>query len=217
MVYVDRVEWVILRDAQTQVNALDNGEIDMLEECRSSSTRRCAANPKHRARRREAAGFQFIVRFNHLHPPFNNPKMRQAALLAMNQEAFLRAQMVYQRPLQALHLDLPVRLAVACDKTAYFTGKPQFEAGAEAAQGSRLRRQAGRPHAAHRLHLLNKLPPVMAQLLKQAGFNVDMQAMDWQTLVARRAKKDAPGRAAGTCSSPVGRQRQLEPDATLRR
>ena len=31
---------------------------------------------------------------------------------------------------------------------------------------------------------------VAAQLLRQAGFKVDLQAMDWQTLVGRRAKKD---------------------------
>ena len=34
------------------------------------------------------------------------------------------------------------------------------------------------------------LPEVAAQLMRQAGFKVDLQAMDWQTLVARRAKKD---------------------------
>jgi len=37
---------------------------------------------------------------------------------------------------------------------------------------------------------LNKFPPVMAQLLQQAGFKVDLQSMDWSTLVTRRAKKD---------------------------
>ena len=36
------------------------------------------------------------------------------------------------------------------------------------------------------------LPDVAAQLLRQAGFKVDLQAMDWQTLVGRRAKKDPP-------------------------
>jgi peptide/nickel transport system substrate-binding protein len=39
---------------------------------------------------------------------------------------------------------------------------------------------------------INKLPDVAAQLLRQAGFKVDVQAMDWQTLVGRRAKKDLP-------------------------
>ena len=37
---------------------------------------------------------------------------------------------------------------------------------------------------------IQKLPDVAAQLLRQAGFKVDLQAMDWQTLVGRRAKKD---------------------------
>jgi peptide/nickel transport system substrate-binding protein len=37
-----------------------------------------------------------------------------------------------------------------------------------------------------------KLPLVAKQQLEAAGFKVDMQQMDWATLVARRAKKDAP-------------------------
>jgi peptide/nickel transport system substrate-binding protein len=40
--------------------------------------------------------------------------------------------------------------------------------------------------------ILNKFPPVMAALLKQAGFNVDLQSMDWPTFVARRALKAPP-------------------------
>jgi peptide/nickel transport system substrate-binding protein len=39
---------------------------------------------------------------------------------------------------------------------------------------------------------INKLPDVGAQLLRQAGFKVDVQAMDWQTMVGRRTKKDLP-------------------------
>ena len=38
----------------------------------------------------------------------------------------------------------------------------------------------------------NQLPPVAKQLLEKAGFKVDLQAMDWQTVVARRAKKEPP-------------------------
>jgi peptide/nickel transport system substrate-binding protein len=33
---------------------------------------------------------------------------------------------------------------------------------------------------------------VAAQLLRQAGFKVDLQAMDWNTVVTRRSKKDPP-------------------------
>ena len=38
-------------------------------------------------------------------------------------------------------------------------------------------------------HLTN-LAPVTKTLLERGGFKVDVQSMDWQTLVARRAKKD---------------------------
>ena len=34
------------------------------------------------------------------------------------------------------------------------------------------------------------MAPVTKALLEQGGFKVDMQSMDWQTVVTRRAKKD---------------------------
>ena len=40
------------------------------------------------------------------------------------------------------------------------------------------------------LPVLTNTAPVTKQLLEQAGFKVDMQSMDWQTLVTRRTKTD---------------------------
>src|SRR5262249_56015816 len=37
---------------------------------------------------------------------------------------------------------------------------------------------------------LSNLAPVAKSLMEKAGLKVDLQAMDWQTLVSRRAKKD---------------------------
>jgi len=42
------------------------------------------------------------------------------------------------------------------------------------------------------LGVLTNLAPVAKSLMEKAGFKVDMQSMDWQTVVARRAKKDPP-------------------------
>ena len=39
---------------------------------------------------------------------------------------------------------------------------------------------------------LSNLAPVAKSLIEKAGFKVDLQAMDWQTVVSRRAKKDPP-------------------------
>ncbi len=41
---------------------------------------------------------------------------------------------------------------------------------------------------------LSPQPVVAAQQLRAAGFNIDMQPMDWQTLVGRRASKDEPSK-----------------------
>ena len=42
------------------------------------------------------------------------------------------------------------------------------------------------------LAVLTNLAPVAKQLLEKGGFKVDMQDMDWQSVVARRAKKEPP-------------------------
>ena len=92
-VYVDRVEWnLALRDAQSQVNALVRGEIDILEQPAFESYASLNADKNIQVVNSNPLGFQYMGRFNHLHPPFNNPKVRQAALAAFAQEPFLRAQ-----------------------------------------------------------------------------------------------------------------------------
>jgi len=42
------------------------------------------------------------------------------------------------------------------------------------------------------LQILTNLAPVAKNLMEKIGLKVDMQSMDWQSLVARRVKKDAP-------------------------
>ena len=37
-----------------------------------------------------------------------------------------------------------------------------------------------------------RLTPILKALLERGGFNVDMQAMDWNTVVARRTRKEPP-------------------------
>jgi peptide/nickel transport system substrate-binding protein len=102
----------------------------------------------------------------------------------------MRAQLVHKELYNSCASIYLCGSTFASDKTGYFTGKPQFE------KAKALLKEAGYDGKPVVLMLpadfavLNKLPPVMAQLLKQVGFNVDMQTMDWATLVTRRTKKD---------------------------
>lgn len=192
-VHVDRVEWVILKDAQTQVNALVNGEVDILEYAPAEHFTALRANPK--VQLAQVYGpWVTNVHFNHLVAPFDNPKVVRAAMLAINQEALQRAQ--FPAPeLRATCLSIyPCGLphaATTPDKTTGLTGKPQFEAA------RKLLKEAGydgKPvvlMAPTDFSPLNKYPLVYAQLLKEAGFTVDLQAMDWGTLLSRRTNKQS--------------------------
>ncbi len=192
-VFVDRVEWVLAaRDPQTQVNALQKGEIDMIERVPFEQIGALRADKTIELVVKDPTGFQYIGRFNHLHPPFDKPAVRRAAIAAFNQEAFLKAQI----GVKDLYKTCPSMFTCG---TAYANS-----AGSEIQQKSSLRKAQELLKASGYdgttvviikptdINTINKLPDVAAQQLRQAGFKVDVLAMDWQTMVARRAKKDAP-------------------------
>jgi peptide/nickel transport system substrate-binding protein len=189
-VYVDRIEWVVLKDAQTQANALANGEVDMLESVPAEQFQTLQANSKIELHANPTLKNTYTFQMNHLIPPFNNPKIARAATLAISQEPLMRAQFVNKDTYRACVSIYPCGSTFASDQTAGFTGKPQFAAA------KALLKEAGYDGKPVVLMYptdiasLNKVPPVMAALLKQAGFNVDLQSMDWPTLLTRRAKKD---------------------------
>ncbi len=192
-VYVDRVEWnLAMRDAQTQVNALAKGEIDIIEQPAFESYAALRADPNVQVVNSNPVGFQYMLRFNHLHKPFDNPKVRRAAIAALNQEAFLKAQVgikEYYRTCASMY---------GCG-TPYGSLKgSEIQAKGGIKQAQELLKASGydgTPIVIMKptdLASITKLPDVAAQLLRQAGFKVDLQSMDWNTLVSRRAKKDPP-------------------------
>ncbi len=188
-VHVERVEWVVLPDAQTQANALVSGSVDLIERIPPEQYATFRKDSNLVLDKQVGMG-SIIMAFNHLTPPFNNPKIARAAMLAVNQQALMRAQFVAPEMFSTNPSIYASGTAYWSDRTAGFTGKPQF------AEAKKLLKEAGydgKPvvmlaptdHATH-----NKYPLVMAALLRQAGFTVDMQSMDWQTEISRRAKME---------------------------
>jgi peptide/nickel transport system substrate-binding protein len=191
VVNVDRVEWVFLRDPQTQANALLNGEVDMLEIPPASRYPELRTSEKVELLNLLPAGTYTAI-YNHKVPPFDNPKVLKAAFLAINQEVMLRAQTTYRdfyKPCASIYL---CSSPYGNEKNAYFTGKPQFE------EARKLLKESGYDGKPVVIMLpgdvpsLNKLPVVYGELLKQVGFKVDVQTTDWASLITRRSKKDLP-------------------------
>src|SRR6201985_420844 len=84
VVKVDRVEWITMSDAQTAVNALQSGDIDFMENPSWDILPVLSANPDLKLEILNKLGYQTLGRMNFLYPPFDNVKVRRAALLAMN-------------------------------------------------------------------------------------------------------------------------------------
>jgi peptide/nickel transport system substrate-binding protein len=88
---VDRVEWRAIADHQTAINALLAGEIDYIESPPHDLYPVLKKDPNIKLVDSNPLGLQYTFRFNTLHPPFNNAKIRQALWYAFNQEDFLKA------------------------------------------------------------------------------------------------------------------------------
>lgn len=192
-VYVDRVEWnLALRDAQAQVNALSRGEVDIIEQPAFESYAPLKADKNVQVVNSNPLGFQYMCRFNHLHPPFNNRKIREAALAAMPQEPFLRAQVGVKEFYHSCPSMFTCNTPYASAKGSDIQSKSSMKKAQELLKSSGY---DGTPVVIMKptdLAAIQKLPDVAAQLLRQAGFKVDLQAMDWNTVVTRRSKKEAP-------------------------
>src|SRR4029077_2383998 len=135
-------------------------------------------------------GHQFIIRFNHPTKPFDNPKIRLAALYCMRQVDSLKAMVgepeYYKVCTAAFVCGTPNGVEIKGDLLT----KPDFE------KSKALLKEAGYDGSpvvlmqSTTLPVLTNMAPVTKALLEQGGFKVDMQSMDWQTVVTRRTKKD---------------------------
>ena len=143
VVKVDRVEWRAISDAQQAVNALSKGEIDFVEQPSHDLLGTLKKDPNVSVIISPPLKGQYVFRPNHLHKPFDNPKIRQALWYAFNQEDFLMATIgdaeLHQGVQGAVHLRHAVRVDQGNGRTSHL----QRQEGAGAVEGSRLRRHPG--------------------------------------------------------------------------
>src|SRR5215470_960731 len=184
VVKVDRVEWLYIPDATTKVAALNAREADWWENPPLELLPALTSNPDVVIAPGDPLESPLQIKLNHLHPPFDNVKMRQALLAVVDQRDFLTALAGDQKNWELC--------------PSFFTcGGPMANtAGSEALTGKRdfdkakqLVREAG--YKGEKIVILDAVdqpvahaqPLVVADLLKNLGLNVELQAMDWGTLV----------------------------------
>jgi peptide/nickel transport system substrate-binding protein len=191
---VDRLEWTVVPDASIAAAALAAGETDVMEAPPFELLPLLARSPDVRVMVIDPIGSQPMIRPNQLFPPFDNAKARRALLYLVDQRDYLAAMVGeadYQIPCAAPFIcGTPSESAVG---TAAFA-KPDPE------KAKALLKEAGYDGEPivimdpTDLPILHSMTVVTADKLRGIGVNVDLQAMDWSTLVSRRAIKEPPGK-----------------------
>jgi peptide/nickel transport system substrate-binding protein len=186
----ERIEWKIIPDAATASAALQSGEIDWYEQVqadlvpllrRNNDIALAASNPQ---------GYFGGLRFNHLHPPFNDVRLRRAVLTAVNQEDYMQA--IMGTDTSDWHV---CRSQYPCG-TIYGTEVSLPVQKGDLAAPKALTQEAG--YSGQKAVIINPtdfatigpLGDITYDMLKKLGINVEMQATDWGSVVQRRATKE---------------------------
>ena len=91
IVHFPRVEWKIIPDSATASAALQSGEVDWYEQVQADLIPLLKRNPNILFGPSNPQGYVGGLRFNHLHPPFNDVRIRRAVQMAVNQEDYMTA------------------------------------------------------------------------------------------------------------------------------
>ena len=189
---VDRVEWHYIPDSATAMNALMAGEVDYFELPPHDLLPILEAAPGVVVENLDPLGVQGWLRMNHLHPPFDDPRVREAVLWLIDQEHYMRAAVgnpAYYRTCPAvLACGTPYESAVGSEAlVGHDVEKAKALLAAAGYDGSPVTILQPTDIA-----ILNSASLVTAQALRDAGFVVELQAMDWSTLTSRRPITDPP-------------------------
>ena len=189
---VDRVEWRIISDPSTQVNALLTGEVDVISSPPSDLLPRMRSSPNVTVRLLDRQGWYAYIRPNHLYPPFNDIRARQALAHLVDQADYMNAAAGDPANWRAC------RAFMVC-------GSPmESEAGMERfAKPDLVRAKTllaesgynGEPivvlHPVDNL-ILGSITEVTISQLRKIGANVQPVTADLATVFARRASRQPP-------------------------
>ena len=190
--HFDRVEWHSLGDAATSVAALMQGEVDWLQRLTTDNVPLLAGHMGVTVEVKEPAGAVGIMRFNHLHAPFDNPAIRRALLGAVDQADVMMV--VAGTDGARWH-----------DRVGLFgPGSPMAnEAGIEVMTGPRDYAKVkhdlaaagyrGEPITVLAVSGTSSIAPVSevgVDQLRKAGMNVALQVVDIPTLIRRSSSKE---------------------------
>ena len=191
VVHVERVEWHVSPDDGTSASAMQTDEMDWWELPTSDLLPVLKATGRIRVEIKDRNGTLGFMKMNNLQPPFDNPAIRRALLGAVVQSDYM--------------------IAIAGeDPTMWRAGVGIFTPGTNMASDAGMEvlngpRDMARVRAAIKAagysgektvllapsdpHYRKAMADVGAEMLKDAGLNLEVQSLDWGTAIVRRENR----------------------------
>lgn len=193
VVHFDRVEWHVTPDPATAAGALQAGEIDWWENP-TADLIPLLKQANAIVRVTDETGDAMMLRPNHLYPPFDNPEIRRALLGAVNQEEYMIAMMGTDKSLWHVPVGFFPPASPLANKAGMqaVMGKHDPKAVEKALKAAGYKGEKIALMISTDYPTLKALGDVANSMMKRVGMNVDYQAVDWGTVVQRRALTKPP-------------------------
>jgi peptide/nickel transport system substrate-binding protein len=189
--HFDRIEWHVLPDPATALAALQTGEMDWWELAASDFLGVLQNERNIRLKMLDPTGLYGVLRPNHLLPPFNQAAIRRAVFDALNQTDLMIAANGNDPSLRTV----PVGYFAPASPLATSRGMPSPNKEGNFDEMRHALDAAG--YGGETVVLMNPedfpalqaMTEVVADVLTKGGMKVDLQSMDWSSVIQRRNSK----------------------------
>jgi peptide/nickel transport system substrate-binding protein len=188
---VDRIEWAFISESATAMAALQAGEQDYWDAPALDLLPVMKSDPNIVVAPRNPTGSYLMLQLNHTQPPFDNPKVRQALAMAIDQNDFLKSAVSDPSLIKPCY-------------GYYGADSPYFsEAGADVLKVKSLdKAQAALKDSGYagekvvilavmESPILGAMCQVAEDLMRRLGMKVELVAMDFATMAQRRTNRES--------------------------
>ena len=193
VVKVDRVEWLVLPDSATAIASLRTGELDIYETPPLDLLPVLERNRDIVVEVHGKFGQIGFLRPNHRQPPFDKPEARRALALLTDQADYMAVTAGADGKYWSRCYSF-----LACGGANENQSATGWMRSVRIEEAKRLFQQAGYQGqpiviiAPGDNEIIRGFGTLAAERMRQAGLNVDIQYMDFATMMSRRNRQDAP-------------------------